>query len=189
MDKPSHKRITILHNLHYDINTMSQLSRLGERLASSIFPISQRTFAELWGLSPVSVGRYIKGEQSPRIKDLARFSELTNTDLLWLIAGEHYAQKRWLKSNQFIKLCIDDTMAPTLSSNTPVALETIDQNTPMSNGVYALKNTQGYTFRRLQWDEEKQGFWLHCDNKKFETQFCQAPTIIGKVTSALTPIT
>ena len=188
MTKLEHKRNALCNTPHYNHHTVTHLTQLGERLADSIYPMSNRAFAELWNISPVSVGRYIQGKQSPRIEDLAKFAQLTNTDLLWLIGGEHYAQKRWLQPTQFIECCTDDTMAPTLLINTPVVVETIMQDGIIPNGIYCLESAQGQVFRRLQWDEEKQGFWLRCDNLHFEPPFSQAPNIIGKVVGALTPV-
>jgi hypothetical protein len=107
---------------------------------------------------------------------------------MWLIAGEHYAQRRWLKSNQFIEICPDNTMAPTIHIGAPVILETICTEWPVPDGIYCLKTAQGNVFRRLQWNEEKQGFWLRCDNEKFEPQFNEKPDVIGKVCAVMQPV-
>lgn len=173
----------------YDTAVTPEVNQLGCRLASVIQPMSQRAFSDIWGMSPVSVGRYIRGQQSPRIGDLMTFAQLTDTDLLWLIAGEHYAQQRWLQSNQCVELCLDDAMSPTLSINTPVVLEKLTPDSHLPNGIYCLESSQGRIFRRLQWDEEKQGFWLLCDNERFKPQLCQSPQVVGKAISALSPIT
>ncbi|PCD85518.1 hypothetical protein COR52_26290 [Vibrio mediterranei] len=186
MNIMKHTRSTRETPLPYSLFTESQLQSLGERLSLSISPISQRSFAKIWGLSPVSLGRYINGTQSPRIDDLARFAKITNTDLMWLIAGEQYAQRRWLQSNQFIEICPDNTMAPTINVDAPVVLETIRTEWPVPDGVYCVENAQGNVFRRLQWDEEKQGFWLRCDNPHFEPQFAEHPSLIGKAVGAVT---
>ncbi len=188
MNKTEHKRRTLCDKQRYNHHHVIHLAQLGKRLADSIYPMSNRAFAELWEISPVSVGRYIQGKQSPRIEDLAKFAQLTDTDLLWLIGGEHYAQTRWLQPNQFVELCIDDAMSPTLTINAPVVLETVTPNDAIPNGIYCLESTQGRIFRRLQWDEEKQGFWLRCDNHHFEPRFSQAPDLVGKVVATLAPV-
>ncbi len=180
----NHKRSTP----PYSPCTANELSSLGKRIEEVIHPMSQRAFAKIWGIAPVSVGRYIQGKHSPRIEDLNSLAKLADVDLLWLIAGEHYAQSRWLQSDQCIKICLDDGMFPTLSAQQVVVISLRQESNAIEDGVYCLETTQGHTFRRLQWDEEKQGFWVKCDNPNFETFFQTHPKMIGKVISALTAI-
>ncbi len=163
-------------------------TQLGGRLKSALNGLSQRELARLSGLSHITVGAYISGKQYPRINDLTNFAKITDTDLVWLITGQHYSQTDWLHTNQSIEICPDHCMAPTIEAKTPVLVETLNIDWPIPNGLYCIESTQGRIFRRLQWDEDKQGFWLRCDNRHFEPEFTQAPAIVGKVISALTPI-
>ncbi|MBE8574107.1 helix-turn-helix domain-containing protein [Vibrio sp. OPT18] len=180
----NHKRSIAPYNPYI----ADELRALGKRIEEVIQPMSQRAFAEIWGIAPVSVGRYIHGKHSPRIEDLNTLAQLTDVDLLWLVAGEHYSQSRWLQSNQNIKICLDDCMFPTLTAEQAVVISQRQENDTIEDGVYCLATRQGYTFRRLLWDEEKQGFWLICDNTNFEPHFNRKPNIIGKVSSALMSI-
>ncbi|MEZ8822606.1 MULTISPECIES: S24 family peptidase [Vibrio] len=108
--------------------------------------------------------------------------------MLWIITGQNYTQANWLTPNQSIEICRDNSMTPTFTELTPVIIETIKTEQPIHNGVYCIGVTQGIAFRRLQWDEERQGFWLRCDNLHFEPQFSQAPNVIGKVVGAVMPV-
>ncbi|MBE8574121.1 S24/S26 family peptidase [Vibrio sp. OPT18] len=115
-------------------------------------------------------------------------AELTDTNLLWLITGQNYTQTPWLQAEHSIVTCLDDTMYPTLLKQTPVIIELHNSDHSITDGLYCLENSLGQFFRRIQWDEEKQGFWLICDNAKFEKQFCNTPIVIGKVISTLKPV-
>ncbi|HBB9944292.1 S24/S26 family peptidase [Vibrio parahaemolyticus] len=116
-------------------------------------------------------------------------ADLTNTNLFWLLSGQHYTQTDWLTANQSVEMCSDNSMSPTINEHTPVVIEMVNvHHLPIVNNIYCLESSQGRIFRRLQWDEEKQGFWLRCDNLHFEPQFSQTPNIVGKVIGALTPV-
>ncbi|MGR4021630.1 S24/S26 family peptidase [Vibrio harveyi] len=116
-------------------------------------------------------------------------AQLANEDILWLLTGQNYTDNHWLQSNQCVELCLDDAMSPTLSINTPVVLEKLTPDSHLPDGIYCLESSQGRIFRRLQWDEEKQGFWLLCDNERYKPQLYQSPQVVGKAISALSPIT
>ncbi|GBL02610.1 bacteriophage CI repressor [Vibrio harveyi] len=168
-----------------------QICGLGERLRIAIAPMSQRAFAKAWkgAGSFVSINNYVNGKSTPGIHDLIAIAQLANEDILWLLTGQNYTDNHWLQSNQCVELCLDDAMSPTLSINTPVVLEKLTPDSHLPNGIYCLESSQGRIFRRLQWDEEKQGFWLLCDNERYKPQLCQSPQVVGKAISALSPIT
>lgn len=170
------------------LSNTDSITLLGNRLRVALKDLSQRELAKSCGLSHITIGAYINGKQYPRINDLANFANVTNTDLVWLITGQRYTEAHWLTSKQSIELCPDNCMIPTITPQTPVLIEVLDVDWPIPNGVYCLESAQGRIVRRLQWDEEKQGFWLRCDNLHFEPQFDQTPNIIGKVVGALAPV-
>lgn len=167
-----------------------QLTSLGDRIKTAIIPTSQRSFAKVWKKSFVTLNHYITGRSTPSINDLIDIAQLTNTDFLWLLTGHHYTQNQsnWLKSKQFIELCPDGSMIPTLFPNVPVLLEAMYSNETIVDGLYCLESSKGKIFRRLQWDEEQQGYWLLCDNALFLPRLSKTPQIVGKVLGAMTPI-
>lgn len=180
---------TEIKKREYDPKIKNQLSTLGERIRIAIAPTSQRAFAKTWKGSFVTLNHYINGKSIPGIHDLIEIANLTNTDLLWLLTGQYYSQTDWLTANQSVEICSDNSMSPTINEHTPVVIETVNIKLPsVVNNVYCLESSQGRIFRRLQWDEEKQGFWLRCDNHHFEQQFNQAPNIVGKVVRAFAPV-
>lgn len=159
-----------------------------DRLKASLKDLSQNELAKRWGFSSMAVGCYINGKQYPRVHDLVKFAQITDTDLIWLMTGHHYSQTDWLSPEQSVVVCPDNSMAPTLNAHTPVIIEPLTTDWPVPDGVYCLSSAQGPIFRRLQWHEDKQGFWLRCDNPLFELTFTPMPAIIGRVTHALSSV-
>lgn len=171
------------------IETTSQTSTsLGERLQLALGSMSQRELARAWGGSSATINTYVNDKKYPRIHDLEQFAKITDTDFVWLITGQYYSQANWLAQNQSVEICPDNSMTPTINIQSPVVIETVDTSQSIHNGIYCIESSQGRIFRRLQWDEDKQGFWLRCDNRHFEPQFTQTPSIVGRVVSALAPV-
>ena len=160
------------------------IKQFGDRLRHAIQPMSQKDFAQHWGGSVMSINNYVQGKRYPSINVIVEFAQLTNTDFLWLLTGEHYTQTPWLKSNQFVATCPDHSMAPTLMSQSPIIVDLIE-NEAHFNGVYLIRTLTGDSFRRLQWSEKRQSYRVLCDNPLFKTDFDRHPFVIGKVCSAL----
>jgi transcriptional regulator with XRE-family HTH domain len=69
------------------------MKEFGNRLYTCLFDFgwTQKRLADETGITPVSIGRYINGQRTPKLSDAIRIADALCVSLDWLCGREEYS--------------------------------------------------------------------------------------------------